>query len=313
MSEFYKSFPVEEEISDKCIITLNFDLNTKIVEKNQKENNETENYRIAYKNIGDFLNARGFHHGKQESTYTSDEEITYQRAMMLVAELKNNYPCLDNAFRKYHLMSVDENSYEMTELVKNENIKIFDPERKAELKDKYGIEIDDTIRKGRVIRFDFISAELDKIKASGKAYTDAKVFFNEANYVKQERSVYEIPEDISTTHAIKDIFKFFKEHPEYKKALKSIQVCQIENNEFYDVTEIANSGEYTKSKDPVSNNKESEIGDNKEFGTEDAHKPLTLAEAKRIREEKELQEWKEKNHKTVNNDNQKYKSDDIEL
>ena len=49
MSEFYKSFPIEEEISDKCIITLNFDLNTKIVEKNQKENNEPENYRVAYK------------------------------------------------------------------------------------------------------------------------------------------------------------------------------------------------------------------------------------------------------------------------
>ena len=87
--------------------------------------------------------------------------------------------------------------------------------------------------------------------------------------------------------------------PEYGKAMSKILVGTLEKIDDY--TDTANFGNVKVKKKAIDSSKDNTSN----------HKPLTLAEAKHIREEKELQEWKEKNYKTV--DKHKDNSDDLAL
>lgn len=85
----------------KYIRTINFDLDTHALEEKYPK----KNWRRAYDDIGDFLEARGFSH-RQGSGYISDKEISMLKVTKTLNELKREFPYFIGCVNKIDVASI---------------------------------------------------------------------------------------------------------------------------------------------------------------------------------------------------------------
>ena len=276
---------------------INYDLNW----KGLKEKYGTSDAIDVYTDLIDYLQSCGFEK-TGESSFTSKTEMSQPKVVKIISNIHKKVPNSSGFVKNLHLAYVKEQVYDFKNALNtNQTSKILKDDKTLS---EFGLNINPETSAKRSISFD-IPEEVFKSKNPdldyNEAYSKIKTFLEKKGYKRIQNSVYISEKEKTNTETISDMLSLSETFPEYGKAMSKILVGTLEKIDDY--TDTANFGNVKVKKKAIDSSKDNTSN----------HKPLTLAEAKRIREEKELQEWKEKNHKTVNNDNQKDKSDEIEL
>ena len=223
---------------------LNFDFDIHLIQDNLNEMELEGSYRKAYYAISKYLQNNGFSH-KQESAYTSDNPMSFQKIKDLIGNLTEEIPYLENAIKSMQVTSVGR-TYEVTELLQIEhNLEIVKPENLYKLESDYEIELDSSLKGLRSIRFDF-SGEMLKEKFveneidldTTVAYDWVKKYFTELGYSHEQGSVYKTPSEKTDLQILTDLLKFSEELPYLAESFKSVQVTDVGRT--FDLTKIAN-------------------------------------------------------------------------
>lgn len=278
--------------------TINYDLNW----KGLKEKYGTSDAIDVYTDLIDYLQSCGFEK-TGESSFTSKTEISQPKVVKIISNIHKKVPNSSGFVKNLHLAYVKEQIYDFKNALNtNQTSKIL---KDAETLLEFGLNINPETSAKRSISFD-ISEEVFESKNPdldyNEAYSKIKTFLEKKGYKRIQNSVYISEKEKTNTETISDMLSLSETFHEYGKAMSKILVGTLEKIDDY--TDTANFGNAKAKKNALKYSKEkaSEASD---------HKPLTLAEAKRMKEEKELQEWKEKNHKAV--DKHKDTSDDLTL
>lgn len=247
---------------------INFDLRKAKLEQNIEKLNLQIQYNNVYGKIKSILKNNGFT-WEQESGYTSAKGMSYQEVKDIVSQFSEYMPYIKGAVKSITVSSV-EGAFDVTDLAKSDNgVEILEPKNIHKLKKNYGLDIKESTKTEKQIRFDFDTGEIQKIFSKEELEEDpiivydwTRKFLKDLGYDKVQRSVYKTSSEKPIKEVIEDVLKYSKEYEYLMPALKSFQITCIEDT--FDITLIANGDEVSteKAKTATKQSNEQQIENN---------------------------------------------------